>query len=132
MGVQSAGTSGQLGTHASSRLSACLWVSGVCLVGQVFATDYGTDSGGQSWFWVLVGGALLWLVAKRRSGLAQAFIIATSLLGAAIFVAGDPTGLHSLILAALYLGQALPLLTPVVRKHVCEAPAVSPGLPAPA
>ena len=115
--------------YSASRVRAWLWVSGACLVGQVFSTNYGAGSEGQGWFWVLVGGAMLWLVAKRRSGLARAFIVVTSLFGAAIFVAADPTGVHAWTLAALYLGQALPLLTPTVRAHVNSAPAVSPQLP---
>jgi hypothetical protein len=96
--------------------------------GQVFSTNYGAGSEGQGWFWVLVGGAMLWLVAKRHSGLARAFIVVTSLFGAATFIAADPTGVHAWTHAALYLGQALPLLTPTVRAHVHSAPAVSPRL----
>ena len=72
---------------------------------------------------------MLWLVAKRRSGMARAFIVVTSLLGAAIFVAADPAGVRAWTLAAFYLGQALPLLTPTVRAHVNPAPAVSAQLP---
>lgn len=128
MGAQTVGVE-QPTNYSASRVRAWLWVSGACLVGQVFSTNYGAGSEGQGWFWVLVGGAMLWLVAKRRSGLARAFIVVTSLFGAAIFVAADPTGVHAWTLAALYLGQALPLLTPTVRAHVNSAPAVSPQLP---
>ena len=70
------------------------------------------------WFWFPVGCALLWLVAYRRSRPARAFIVVTTLIGAAIHVGSDPTGPHAWALAALYLGQALPLLTPTVREHV--------------
>lgn len=114
---------------SASRLRFWLGVSGACLVGQVFSTNYGAGSEGQGWFWILVGGALLWLIAKRRSGLARAFIVVTSLFGAVVFVASDPTGGHAWTLAVLYLGQAIPLLTPTVRAHVNSAPAVSAQRP---
>ena len=130
MGAQTVGSAEQPTDYSASRLRVWLWVSGACLVGQVFSTSYGAGSEGQGWFWVLVGGAMLWLVAKRRSGLARAFVVVTSLLGAAIFLAADPTGAHAWTLAALYLGQALPLLTPTVRAHVNGAPAAASQLPA--
>ena len=115
------GTAGHRAS-SSSRVRACLLVSGACLAGQVLSTDYGVSANGQGWFWFLVGCAMLWLVAYRRSRLARTFIVVTALIGAALYVGSDPTGSHAWALAALYLGQALPLLTPTVRNHVTIAP----------
>lgn len=127
MGAQQAGFSPEAAS-STARLRVWLWVSGACLLGQVFYTDYGAGSESQSWFWAFAGIALLWLVAKRRRGLARAFIIITALLGAVVFVAANPTGVHAWPLAALYLGQALPLLTPTVRAHVTGACSASSTL----
>ncbi len=129
MGARTVDSSEQTTNYSTSRLRVWLWVSGACLVGQAFFTNYPAGSEGQRWFWILAGVAMLWLVAKRRSRLARAFVVVTSLLGAVVFVASDPTGAHAWTLAALYLGQALPLLTPTVRAHLDSAPAVSSQLP---
>jgi peptidoglycan/LPS O-acetylase OafA/YrhL len=97
-------------------------MSGVSLAGQVALTDFGSGDDGQRVFWLLVGMLLLWLVVRRRSRLARAFVVATSLLGGVIYAVvllsypGGP--LHAALLSALFFGQALPLMTRPVREHV--------------
>jgi peptidoglycan/LPS O-acetylase OafA/YrhL len=97
-------------------------MSGVSLAGQVALTDFGSGDDGPRVFWLLVGMLLLWLVVRRRSRLARAFVVATSLLGGVIYAVvllsypGGP--LHAALLSALFFGQALPLMTRPVREHV--------------
>ena len=93
-------------------------VSGTCMLVQALLTEYGPDGAAQAMFWLLVGLALLWFTARRKSRLARAVIVITAFLGIAIYMLSRPTDAHAWLLAALYAGQALPLMTPTVRRHV--------------
>lgn len=114
-----------LARHFTGSVPGLVAISGIFLVGQVAATDYGSGGAGQGAFWLLVGLLMLWLVLKRGSRLARAFVVVTAFLGAAIFAvaaltaSGRTTG--SALLVALYVGQAVPLLMPPIRAHVGKA-----------
>jgi MYXO-CTERM domain-containing protein len=110
------------GWPAEHSVATCAVISGVCLAGQVALTDFGGGSSGPKVFWLLVGLLMLWLVVRRRSRLARAFVVVSSLLGGIIYallLLAYPGGpVHAAVLSALFFGQALPLMTRSVRDHV--------------
>ncbi len=96
-----------------------LGTSLICLAAQSSLTDYGTGGPGAAVFWFLIGGLLLWLVARQGSRAARGVIVVTSLLGAVVYAViafgGD---VRAAVVALLFVGQAVPLLTRPVREHV--------------
>lgn len=120
---QSANSTSVLGLPTARRASAAKWfvlLSALCLALQVSVTDYGAGSERPATAvgWLLLGLALLWLVYRRRSRLARGTIVIVSIAGAVIYAAAAMDSGRSALLVALYLGQALPLLTVPVRRHV--------------
>ena len=119
IGVGDQSRAGLLGRRSVADYAV---MSGVSLAGQVALTDFGAGEDGQRVFWLLVGVLLLWLVVRRRSRAARAFVVVTSLLGGVIYalvLLSYPGGpLHAAVLSALFFGQALPLMTRPVREHV--------------
>jgi len=108
-------------TGRTDRLALLMvLVSGGFLTVQVAATDYGggTIDGQAAVFWFLVGIVLLWLVQRRRSRIARAAIVVVSLAGAVIYGLGALDSGRAALLALTYVGQALPLLTVWVQRHV--------------
>lgn len=101
-------------------MPALIVVSGLFLVLQVSATGYGMSvSGAGGLFWAVVGTILLWFVYRRRSRVARGFIIVLALFGAIVYAIGAlDDAWVSAFLAFTFLGQALPLLTPPIRRHV--------------
>ena len=98
-------------------------LSGAFLALQVASTDYGSGSEASAAIgWFVIGAVLLWLVYRKRSRVARWFIVVTSFVGAVVYALaaiGDP---RAVLLAVLYLGQALPLLAAPVRHHVRATP----------
>ncbi len=97
-------------------------LSGIFLAAQVALTDFGEGQDGQKVFWLVVGVLLLSLVVRRRSRVARAFVVVTSLIGAVIYALvlfTYPAGpLHAAALSALFFGQAVPMMARPVRDHV--------------
>lgn len=100
------------------RVRVYVVASGLCLLGQVMLTDYGTGAEGAAGFWLVVGCVLLLRVTRRRGRFARAFIVVTSVAGAALFASVGLHAPHASAIAALYLRQAVPLLTPTISNHV--------------
>ena len=107
-------------------------LSGAFLAVQVRETDYGEGNAGAAGFWFAIGVLLLWLVHRRRSRVARGVVIVMALVGAVLYglvavgVAGvhghgAPALPHAVLLALAHLGQAMPLLTGPVRRHVQTA-----------
>lgn len=105
---------------ATSWVRLLVLVSALSLSLQVVSTDYGNGVGAQgaAGFWFLVGVGLLWLMYRRRSRVARGTIIVTSLGGAVVYGLVAVQSADAALLAALFLGQALPLLAGPVRRHV--------------
>jgi hypothetical protein len=96
-------------------------VSALFLLVQVVATDYGSGNPeGTAVFWFVVGLVLLWFVYRRRSRFARGLVVVLSLTGAVVYALGALDSLRAAGLALAFLGQALPLLTNPVRRHVQE------------
>jgi hypothetical protein len=95
-------------------------VSGGFLTVQVSATDYGDGilDSQLGAFWFLVGAILLWLVQRRRSRVARGVIVVLSLAGAVVYGLDALDSGRAALVAVTYLGQALPLVTAPVRRHV--------------
>jgi len=132
-----AGTTGEaVRAPAGAPLVVLLGLSAAFLALQVALTDYGDAPGAATgWWWLVVGCLLLVAVGRRRSRLARGTAVVSALVGVVVYsttAVGDP---HAALLALTFLGQALPLLTAPVRRHVqadrCRGSAASPP-PAPA
>jgi hypothetical protein len=95
-----------------------LLMSGICLLVQTFQTHYGAGHQGEGVFWFLVGALLLWFVYRRSSRVARGLIVVTSLFGAVAYGIQAPGDAHAALVALACLGQALPLLSGPVRRHV--------------
>ena len=95
-----------------------LLVSGTCLVVQISQTDYGMDGQGAGVFWFLVGALLLWRVYGARSRVARGLLVVMALFGAVVYGLPAPGDAHAALVALACLGQALPLLSAPVRRHV--------------
>lgn len=95
-----------------------LGLSAACLVVRVSLTDYGPDDRTAGTPWVLLGLTMLWLIYRLRSRVARGVIVVTSLTGAVACALAAFTSGHAALLAILFAGQALPLLTRPVRNHV--------------
>jgi len=95
-----------------------LLTSGICLLVQTSQTDYGADHQGDGTFWFLVGALLLWFVYRGSSRVARGPIVVTSLFGAVAYGTQAPGDAHAALVALANLGQALPLLSGPVRRHV--------------
>lgn len=105
----------------SSAARNLVLLSGLFLALQVSATDYGReDEGGAAVFWFAVGAVLLWLVHRKRSGGARALVVALSVLGAVLYVGSAFGDGRAALVCAAYVGQAVTLLLPPVRRHVTE------------
>jgi MYXO-CTERM domain-containing protein len=106
------------------RVRLMLLVSGVCLIAQIAATDYGTQTEADPTgaFWLLFGLGLLWLVYRRHSRAAWRTVIVLSLIGAIIYAAFSLDSIRHVFLVGTYLGQALPLMAVPVRWHVHARP----------
>jgi hypothetical protein len=95
-----------------------LLMSGFFLLVQVAATDYGVGADtGAAVLWFAVGAGLLLLV-YRRSRVARAVVVIGALFGAIIYALGAFENVRAAVLALAYVGQALPLLTGPIRRHV--------------
>lgn len=92
-----------------------LLLSAAALIAQVAITDYGPGKSGAAGLWLVIGCLLLWLVYVRRSRVARAVVVVTSIVGAVIYAFGDVT---AAVLVLAYVGQAVPLLLSPVRRHV--------------
>ena len=94
-------------------------LSAACLALQVSRTDYGEGpGGGGGGLWLALGLLLLWLVYRRRSRVARGVVVVTSLAGAVVYSLGALQSTDAALLSMAFLGQALPLLTGPVRRHV--------------
>ena len=95
-------------------------ISSGFMIVQVSATDYGDGMIDRqvAGFWLLVGAVLLWLVQQRRSRIARGAIVVVSLGGAVVYGLGALDSGRAALIAVAYLGQALPLLTVWVQRHV--------------
>jgi hypothetical protein len=67
--------------------------------------------------WIVFGSLLLWAV-YRGSRTAWTVTAILALFGGVLFAVGAPTDSWAAAMCALCLGQALPLLTRAVRRHV--------------
>jgi peptidoglycan/LPS O-acetylase OafA/YrhL len=99
----------------SGRLIALSWAF---LAIQVSATDYGTEGPDLALGWLLIGSLLLLLVHRRRSRIARGLVIVPAMTGAIGCAIASFTDGSAGFVAVTFLGQALPLLTPAVRRHV--------------
>ena len=117
--VQEAPVAGRAPDGRRAPVGLLILASAVCLLLQVAGTDYGMGARDRdaAVFWFAVGAALLALVYYKRSSIACNVAAATAVIGTVIYVVASLSG-GSFILALLYFGQALPLLTPPVRQHV--------------
>ena len=99
-------------------------LSGAFLVLQVASTDFGggPEEPTAAIGWLALGAVLLWLVYRRRSRVARAFIIVTSFVGAAIYALAAIDDARAVLLAVFYVGQALPLLATPIRRHMQAEP----------
>ncbi|NYD42156.1 hypothetical protein [Nocardioides panaciterrulae] len=102
----------------ASAVRRWLLASGAFLLLQVACTDYGADAGPAAVFWLAIGVVLLRLVYTRRSRVARGLVVVLALMGAVIFGLAALDSGRAAVLAIAYLGQALPLLTAAVRRHV--------------
>lgn len=95
-------------------------LSALALLLQVGITDYGaaSESSGAAVFWFAVGMALLGLVYFRRSRTARLVAIAIAMLGVVVYGLAMLADAGQIVLVVAYLAQALPLMTPAVRRHV--------------
>ena len=105
--------------------SAAKWLvllSGLFLVIQVAATDYGTgpEDSSPAARWLLAGAALLWFVYKKHSNVARAVVVTLAGVGAAVYAGNALGDSHAALLFVAYAGQAVPLLLPAVRRHVTD------------
>ncbi len=101
--------------HNSGRLIALSWAF---LAIQVSISDYGTDSPEPGLGWLVVGSVLLFLVHRHRSRIARGLVIVLTMTGAIGCAIVSFTDASAAFIAVTFLGQALPLLTPAVRRHV--------------
>ncbi|WP_148076976.1 hypothetical protein [Nocardioides aurantiacus] len=104
-----------------------VWVSGAFLVLQVLATSYRQSAGTASWetLWLAIIAVMLWMTYRRQSRVAWAFVVFFAVCGALLYGTGTPTHLDDPrypVAAVAYLGQAWPLLTGTVRRHVRDRP----------
>ena len=95
-------------------------ISGAFLVLQVATGNYGEGAGAVAvgGFWLVVGATLLWMIYRRRSRFAWGFVVFFAVAGAALFAVGAPFGVRFVVIAVAYAGQAWPLITGPVRRHV--------------
>lgn len=109
---------------------ALLLVSAGCLAVQVALTDHGDETrAGAGRFWLVLGLLLLWLIWRRRSRVARGVVVVTSLAGAVVLGLDAAGSSEAALLAVAYLGQAVPLLSSPVRRHVLAS---TPRRPLPA
>jgi len=103
----------------AGRVRRLLLLSGIFLLIQVPRTDYGQSAADDAAVvWFLVGAGLLWLVYRRRSRVARGLVIIGGLMGAVVYAIAATESLHAALLALAFLGQAVPLLSGPVRRHV--------------
>lgn len=95
-------------------------LSGIFILLQVVATDYGmgTANGQAAAFWFVVGAVLLGLVYRKRSRVARGLVVIVALFGALLYGTAAVDDGRAALLAVAYLGQAVPLLTPSIRRHL--------------
>ena len=103
-------------------LRSLLLVSAAFLIVQLVLTDYGSGHAGAAVFWGAIGALLLLLVYRKRSRVARGVIVVTALVGAVIYGLATVRDPQAALLASAHLGQALPLLTSPVRRHVQARP----------
>jgi hypothetical protein len=99
-----------------------LLASGAFLLLQVALTDYGAEAALGAVFWFAVGAVLLRLVYTRHSRVARGIVVVLALVGAVLYGLAALDSGRAAVLALAYLGQALPLLTDPVRRHVHARP----------
>ena len=106
------------GAPRSTATRSLPWVavSAAALVVQTAVTTYPQEDGGVLWLWV--GLVLLWFVQARRGRVARVLVVASGLVGALVHLLGGLAQPHALLVAASFLAQAVPLMTPAVRAHV--------------
>ena len=93
-----------------------LVLSGQFLAIQVLLTDYGDGRQGAAGFRFIVGCLQLSVVHVRRSRAARGVVVVLALAGAVVHGPGAFSDADAAALA--HLGQAAPLLTDPVRRHV--------------
>lgn len=97
-----------------------LLLASLCLMLQVGAIDLG--SGGQvtvvKTMWLAAGLTCLWLLHRRRSALARAFILVAALVPALQLGFSATVEDGQVLIAVACLVQAIVLVTPSVRAHV--------------
>ena len=98
-----------------------LLLSAVSLAFQTALTDYGEAARGTAAFWAVIGLLLLWLIYRNRSRIARGLVIVAGLAGAVIYGLAAFSSLEATLLMLAFLGQALPLLSPPIRRHVQRA-----------
>ena len=108
------------------RLKALLAISLACLVAQQALTQYADAGPGPHLLWLALGCLLLWFVYRRRSRTARVVFAASATLGAVIYAIQVGDGI-SWTVSALYLGQAIPMFTRLVRNHVAAVAPVAGG-----
>jgi len=107
----------------AGRVRRLVLLSGVFLLIQVARTDYGEPAAdGAAVVWFIVGAALLWLVYRRRSRVARGLVVLGGLMGAVVYAIGATESLHAALLALAFFGQALPMMSGPVRRHVQTSP----------
>lgn len=111
--------SGSAADERGARRFVC--VSGVALAAQVAMTDYGAGHEGAAGLWFVLGCLLLWLVYRKRSRTARGFVVVTSFVGTVVYGLSALGDARSAFLAFAFLGQAAPLMSGEVRRHVDAA-----------
>ena len=108
-----------MSASAAPSVRWLLLLSALFLAAQVALTDYGAESErAVAVLWFVIGGVLLWVTYRLRSRVAWGFLVVTALLGAFVYALGALESARAGLLAVLYVGQAVPLLTGPVRRHV--------------
>lgn len=106
-----------VGTTVVGRL---LVLTSLCLMLQVAAIDLG--SGGQvavvKTMWLAAGLTCLWLLHRRRSAFARAFVLVVALVPALQLGFSASVDDGQVLVAVSSLAQAVVLMTPSVRAHV--------------
>jgi hypothetical protein len=118
MAESSSPVPGRVAAGERTTVRWLLLLSGICLLVETSRTDYGAGNRGAGVFWFLVGAMLLWFVYRRSSRVAGGLIVVTSLFGAVAYGIQAPGDADAALMALACLGQALPLLSGPVRRHV--------------
>jgi hypothetical protein len=113
-------TDGNVQASPSRRLLLIpLGLSALFLALQTALSTYGSmDSEATGRFWLVIGCLLLVAVYRWRSRVARGVVVVSAFVGVVIYGLAALTDPHAALVALSFLGQALPLLTKPVRRHV--------------